>query len=188
MTREWMIRGLQEGYNFSGQERYDIAAQLQADGETIARLDADIARLTEACDGYKEQVQRLTDIVARRWEDNLFLSAGPGRKGGFEILIQSEFGMILAEFLAKGLRDQGAENYIELGATHPELGDLTFHVQRVSGKTPARKTHEAEAARDAAISIIADMLRLDHDGSEEEWRAICARARAVLHPADGDAT
>lgn len=168
MIREQMIAGLREGFHFSGQERYDIAAQLQADGETIARLEADLDAGRKAAHDSFEQHRRqaaeiasLTkerdDAVAERkacheiWANfrKVLSATFPGAPGW--PLFQS------AEVIVKTVNDITADRAAAISALAEE----------------GRKRGTAEA-------IIADMLRLDRDGSEEEWRAVCDRARAVL--------
>lgn len=156
MTREQTITGLQHrdkpNVYYLGvlvPADADIAAQIQADGETIARLEAALHN-SEA-----QRVKMGSAAFARQAAPIAHVHIGAGMVSGSPADIAAAAAEIMR---IAAVRDAAISALAEEG----------------------RKRGEAEA-------IIADMLRLDHEGSEEEWRALCVRARAVL-PADGDAT
>lgn len=69
----------------------------------------------------------------------------PGTQTGFEFVVSSPIVRVIANHMAATLKAHGAQNYVEIGFTHEELGPLTLMVQRDRGDTPARKVAERDA-------------------------------------------
>lgn len=68
--------------------------------------------------------------------------AGPDyAKGGFELVLQSSGAIFMVEAMAEMLKGADAPNFLSFEMTHPELGPLSFSVQREApdADTPTKK-------------------------------------------------
>lgn len=119
--------------------------------------------ICEVCSSYDAHCERLQAIIDERWKDAAdpyLLSAGPDNtsspdgSGGFVFKFRSPIIPLIVESFAASLKEIGAENYCQMEVTHPEIGPLTFTVQRREGKTPAQIAAEwRERAERAEASL-----------------------------------
>jgi hypothetical protein len=91
------------------------------------------------------EIERLKALFDGRFRDARLLSAAPDGKGAFVLDIQSGLSGIMAENMVAILRGEGAPNFVQVEANHPEDGPLTFTIERRRGRSPAVQLAEAKA-------------------------------------------
>jgi hypothetical protein len=90
------------------------------------------------------EVERLKALIDGRFKDARLLSAAPDGKGAFVLDIQTGLSGIMAENMMAILRGEGAPNFIQVEANHPEDGPLTFTIEKRFGRSPAAQLAEAK--------------------------------------------
>lgn len=90
------------------------------------------------------EIERLKALMDGRFRDARLLSAGPDGKGAFVLDIQTGLSGIMAENMMAILQGEGAPNFVEVEANHPEAGLLTFSVARRFGRSAAAQLAEAK--------------------------------------------
>ncbi len=90
------------------------------------------------------EVSRLNALLDERFKDLKLASAGPDGGGAFVFELRSGMAGLMAEHLAQILREEGAPNFVQIEAVHPELGPLTFTVERRFGDSPSKQLAEAK--------------------------------------------
>ena len=83
---------------------------------------------------------------------------------------------MLASSFAGQFKGSGAINYLELQASHPEVGNFCITMQRHEGKTPSQLQHEAERERDG--------LKIELDAVKSKLEKLKASGLDDL-PSDG---
>lgn len=176
MTREKMIQNMHTQWCYDCDTAKSIAAQLQADGETIARLEAALdAGLKAAHDSF-EQHRRQASEIAR-------LETERAKEWGLKRDLEGS--LLVARAISETLtveRDAAISALAEEG--------------RKRGEAEGRIAEIEAASRDAVLLLQDASSGFVHEGTSDMiWRAkrdqVVAdlrRARAVLRPADGDAT
>jgi hypothetical protein len=91
------------------------------------------------------EVQRLKALVEGRFKEARLMSAAPDGTGAFVLDIQTGLSGVMAENMLAILRGEGAPNFVQVEATHPEEGPLTFTIERRFGRSPAVQLAEAKA-------------------------------------------
>jgi hypothetical protein len=92
------------------------------------------------------ECRRLRALVDGRFKDARLLRAGPDGKGCFVLDIQSGLSGVMAENMIRILEGEGAPNYVEVEAGHPDIGPLTFTIAKRWGRSSAAQLAEAKAA------------------------------------------
>lgn len=102
----------------------------------------DTARLlVEAAD----EIDRLLALLEGRWKDARLMNAGPDGKGAFVMSVKTELAGYIADHLLGIMQAEGGPNFVQLEADHPEVGPLTFSIERRYGRCPAVQLAEAKA-------------------------------------------
>jgi hypothetical protein len=91
------------------------------------------------------EIERLKALLDGRFKDARLRSAAPDGKGAFVLDIQTGLSGIMAENMIAILRGEGAPNFVQVEANHPEEGPLTFTIERRWGRAPAVQLAEAKA-------------------------------------------
>ncbi len=96
-------------------------------------------------DDLVREIMRLQALMEGRFKDARLLSAAPDGKGAFVLDIQTGLSGIMAENMMAILDGEGAPNFVQVEANHPERGPLTFTIERRVGRSPAVQLAEARA-------------------------------------------
>lgn len=131
----------------------------QEDGYYVAYTD--YAALKARVAELEGHIETLTDL------DKFDLAAS---KMGVSGVVQGAGAALMASIMAKPLLDMEAPNYVECRFTVTPKGkapiELTYTVQRVTGKTPHEKRVEAEAKRDSLRAQL-EAAKREADGLRE---------------------
>lgn len=110
----------------------------------VERLRMGGPNATEVYDQAADEIERLWAMLEKRWKDAHLLSAGPDGIGAFSFAIRSDLAGLMAEHLAQIMKAEGAPNFVSIEADHPEMGPLTFSVERRFGQSAASQLAAAK--------------------------------------------
>lgn len=96
-------------------------------------------------DDLVKEIARLQALVDGLFKDARLMRAGSDAAGAFTLDIQTGLSGILAENMFAILQAEGAPNFVEIEAWHPEAGPLTFSISRRFGRSAAVQLAEAKA-------------------------------------------
>lgn len=90
------------------------------------------------------EIERLNALLDGRFKDARLLSAAPDGKGAFVLDIQTGLSGIMAENMLALMQAEGAPNFVQVEAVHPEVGPLTFSIEKRLGRCTAVQLAEAK--------------------------------------------
>lgn len=163
----------------------EISLRRDSDGMALMRCgvnhaDAEMLRRLAAawnfCDGIPTEKLEGTDVAGFVSAKTMLTGITTGNGGatvGFE---GGACGLLAASF-AEQFKDAGAENYLELGFSHPSTGPLQVTIQRTHGKTPAQLKREAEQRLEA---VLADLEWITGNGPDDALE-LRDRARQAIN-------
>lgn len=96
-------------------------------------------------DDLVSEIERLRALMDGRFKDARLLSAAPDGRGAFVLDIKTGLSGVMAENMLAILQGEGAPNFVQVEANHPEAGPLTFTIERRFGRAPAVQLAEAKA-------------------------------------------
>ena len=99
------------------------------------------------------------------------------RTGGLELVASHPGVAMLAAHLAAYFKAQGGINYVEFSAWNPELGELTFTVQRRDGETPAQQAARWKSCYHELIMAVGN--KYDGESRHETALRYIRQAEAV---------
>jgi hypothetical protein len=111
-------------------------------------------------DDFVREIQRLHALLDGRFKDARLLSMAPDGKGAFVLDIQSGLSGVMAENMMAILRGEGAPNFVQVEANHPENGPLTFTIERRFGRSPAVQLAEEKAKTERLTRIMYETAHL----------------------------
>lgn len=106
------------------------------------------------------EIERLSAIVEKHIDPKQVMLTGLNvHNGSFEMDLEGGPVRLFAAAFADYFKESPASNYIEmhLGSTDTEIGELVCTLQRKQGKTPGAMKSEAEAQRDAALTLLREV-------------------------------
>lgn len=95
-------------------------------------------------DDLKAEVERLKALLDKRWKDARLLHMAPDGRGAFEVAIQSDLAGLMADHLLHIMQLDGGNNFVQIEASHPDVGPITFSIEKRFGRSPARQIAEAK--------------------------------------------
>lgn len=106
----------------------------------------DVADYSEwSRDDLVREITRLQALIEGRFKDARLLGMAPDGKGAFVLDIQTGLSGVMAENMLAILQGEGAPNFVQVEASHPQHGPLTFTVERRLGRAPAAQLAQMKA-------------------------------------------
>lgn len=102
------------------------------------------------------EIKRLNALLDKRWRDARLLRAAPDGKGAFQFAIETDLAGLMAEHLLQIMQADGGTNFVQMEVEHPEVGPLTFTIEKRLGRAPAVQLAEAKervAQLEAALQL-----------------------------------
>lgn len=96
------------------------------------------------CEHAAMEIARLTALIEKRWKDARVLSLGPDGRGAFQLSVQTDLAGLMADHLLAIMQAEGGPNFVQMEVDHPDMGPLTFSIERRLGRSAAEQLREAK--------------------------------------------
>lgn len=97
-----------------------------------------------------------------------FLQGMSVHESTLQLSITGLASQMLANAFAGQFKGSGATNYLELSFEHPDVGQFTVTMQKVSGKTPGRLKAEASQLADQLKHHLRELVSTSNDNTGHE--------------------
>lgn len=98
----------------------------------------------DCCEHAAVEIERLLALLEKRWKDARLMHLAPNGKGAFEMALKTDLAGLMADHLLSIMEGEGAPNFVQMEVGHPDLGPLTFTIEKRFGRSPAAQLAEAK--------------------------------------------